>query len=241
MQNDKILCVIGARGGSQGVPGKNIRPILGKPLIEWAIRKALEVPGIDRVVISTDSPQIADVGIAAGAEVPFMRPPELASSDAGKFQVWQHAANSCEMLDGQTYDIYVDIDCTNPLIETEDIVNAIDYFRMLKSEGKKPDAVFTVSSARRNPYFNLVEPNHEGVLKMSKSLGQTILARQRAPMVYEHVAGVYVLDRIYLKSANHLLDGRAFGYEIPAEKAFDIDSELDFTLIEFLMGKQKGL
>lgn len=229
------MCVIGARGGSQGVPGKNIRPLLGKPVIAWAIAKAREVPGIDRVVVSTDSPQIAEVAKLAGALVPFLRPAELAGTDAGKFQVWQHAANACEALDGVEYDLYVDLDCTNPLIETADIVGAIARFHALRSAGRKPDAVFTVSSARRNPYFNLVEPDPDGAMKMSKSLGQTVLARQRAPAVYEHVAGVYVLDRNYLKTANHLLDGRAFGYEIQAEKAFDIDSELDFRLIEFLL------
>ena len=242
MAGEKILCVIGARGGSQGVPGKNIRPLLGKPVIAWAIQKALAVPGIDRVVVSTDSEKIAEVARAAGAEAPFIRPKALASSDSGKFQVWQHALETCEQLDGAAYDLYVDIDCTNPLIETRDIVGAIDRFRLLQREGRNPDAVFTVSEARRNPYFNLVEPDAEGVLKMSKSLGEgTVLARQRAPAVFEHVAGTYVLAARYVKSAKHLLDGRAFGYQISPARAFDIDSELDFSIIEFLLKRQLGL
>ncbi len=242
MAGEKILCAIGARGGSQGVPGKNIRPLLGKPVIAWAIQKALAVPGIDRVVVSTDSEEIAEVARAAGAEVPFIRPGTLASSDSGKFQVWQHALESCEQLDGTAYDLYVDIDCTNPLIGGGDIVGAIDRFRLFQREGRNPDAVFTVSEARRNPYFNLVEPDTEGVLKMSKSLGEgTVLARQRAPAVFEHVAGTYVLATRYVKSAKHLLDGRAFGYQIPPERAFDIDSELDFSIIEFLLKRQLGL
>ncbi len=236
MQSERILCVIGARGGSQGVPGKNIRPLLGKPVIAWAIQKALAVPGIDRVVVSTDSEEIAGVARAAGAEVPFMRPATLASSDAGKFQVWQHALNACEQQDGIAYDLYIDIDCTNPLLQVGDIQGALQTFRQLRRDGLAPDAVFTVSEARRNPYFSLVEADSDGVLKMSKSLGNgTVLARQRAPAVYEHVAGTYVLTTKYLKSASHLLDGRAFGYQIPAERAFDIDSELDFTIIEFLL------
>lgn len=242
MYREKILCVIGARGGSQGVPGKNIRPLLGKPVIAWAIQKALAVPGIDRVVVSTDSEKIAEVARAAGADVPFIRPPALASADSGKFQVWQHALESCEQIVRVGYDLYVDIDCTNPLIETNDIAGAIDRFRTLQREGRDPDAVFTVSEARRNPYFNLVEPDAEGALKMSKHLGEgTVLARQRAPAVFEHVAGTYVLDTRYVKSAGHLLEGRAFGYQIPSERAFDIDSELDFTIIEFLLKRQLGL
>ncbi len=239
MQSEKILCVIGARGGSQGVPGKNIRPLLGKPVISWAIQKALAVPGIDRVVVSTDSEEIAGVARAAGAEVPFMRPATLASSEAGKFQVWQHALQACEQQEGIAYDLYIDIDCTNPLLQVGDIQGALQTFRQLRQDGLDPDAVFTVSEARRNPYFNLVEANNDGVLRMSKSIGNgTVLARQRAPAVYEHVAGTYVLTKKYLKSANHLLDGRAFGYQIPAERAFDIDSELDFALIEFLLQRQ---
>ena len=240
-QAENILCVISARGGSQGVPGKNVRPLFGKPVIGWAIEKALAVPGINRVIVSTDSEQIAEASLQAGAEVPFMRPTELASPDCGKFQVWQHGLAACEQIHGIGYDLYVDIDCTNPLIEVCDITGALEHFRTLQSEGRNPDAVFTVSEARRNPYFNLVETDPEGVLKMSKSLSEgAVLARQRAPSVFEHVAGTYVLDTRYLKSANHLLDGRAFGYQIPPEKSFDIDSELDFILIEFLLKRQLG-
>lgn len=242
MQTEKILCVIGVRGGSQGVPGKNIRPLLGKPIIAWAIHKALQVAGIGRVVISTDSAQIAEIAHAAGAEVPFARPTALASSDAGKFQVWQHALEACEQLDGVSYDLYVDIDCTNPLIDASNIAGAVERFRSLRREGQNPDAVFTVAEARRNPYFNLVEPDAEGVLKMSKNLSSgTILTRQRAPAVFEHVAGTYVLDTRYLRSAKHLLDGRTFGYKIPADRAFDIDTELDFSIVEFLLKRQLGM
>lgn len=242
MSGEKILCVIGARGGSQGVPGKNIRLLQGKPVIAWAIEKALSVPGIDRVVVSTDSDAIAEAARSAGADVPFKRPASLASSDSGKFQVWQHALSTCEQLDRVTYDLYVDIDCTNPLIETKDIQGAIERFRQLQRDDHSPDAVFTVSEARRNPYFNLVEPDSEGVLKMSKTLGEgKVLARQRAPVVLEHVAGTYVLATRYVRSANHLLDGRAFGYQIPPEKAFDIDSELDYSIIEFLLTRKEGL
>jgi CMP-N,N'-diacetyllegionaminic acid synthase len=242
MQSERILCVIGARGGSQGVPGKNIRLLLGKPVISWAIQKALAVPGIDRVVVSTDSEEIAGVARAAGAEVPFMRPATLASSEAGKFQVWQHALQACEQQDGIAYDYFIDIDCTNPLLQAADIEGALQKFRQLQQGGLAPDAVFTVSEARRNPYFNLVEADRAGVLKMSKNIGNgAVLARQRAPAVYEHVAGTYVLTTKYLKSASHLLDGRAFGYQIPPERACDIDSELDFALIEFLLKRQLGL
>ena len=239
MTSHNTLCVVCARGGSKGVPGKNLRTLSGKPVIHWAIEKALKLAGTQRVVVSTDSEDIASCAVAAGAEVPFLRPVKLAESNTGKFQVWQHALISCEEIYNTSFDLFVDIDCTNPLITDDDISGAIDYYKLLASKQSKPDAVFMISKARRNPYFNLVEPRPDGTLGMCKSLGDLpILARQLAPVVYEHVAGAYILNPDYLKKAHHLLDGRTYGYQIPNERAFDIDSELDFSIIEFLLNLQ---
>ncbi len=131
----------------------------------------------------------------------------------------------------------MDIDCTNPLLETGDILAALEQFRAGRARGV--DAVFTVCRARRNPYFNLVEPDASGALRMSKRLqGGQVLSRQKAPPVFEHVAGVYVLAPEYLRSASHLLDGHAEGYEVPEGRNLDIDSEFDFQLIEFLMRRR---
>src|ERR1051325_1098256 len=127
-----LLCLIAARGGSQGVPGKNIRPLLGKPVLTWAVETALKAPEITRVVVSTDSPEIAAVARSAGAEVPFMRPSERARADTGKFQVCQHALAACERFDDVRYELFVDLDCTNPLIEPQDISAAIARFRALR-------------------------------------------------------------------------------------------------------------
>jgi CMP-N,N'-diacetyllegionaminic acid synthase len=229
-----VLCVIGARAGSVGLRGKNIRPLLGKPLIAWSIAQAQATPEIDRVVVSTDSEDIAAAARAAGAEIPFMRPAELSGSAIGKFQVWQHALGVCESHYRETYDVFVDLDCTNPLRDPSDISGAIQQFRAGRARGV--DAVFSICEARKNPYFNLVEPDRTGALRMSKSLGPTaVLARQNAPPVYEHVASIYVLDPGYLRRAGHLLDGHAEGYDIGQAKSFDIDSELDFRIIEMLM------
>ena len=228
-----ILCVIGARGGSQGLPGKNIRPLHGKPLIAWSIEQALATAEIDRVVVSTDSEAIAEAAHAAGADVPFMRPAALAGPTVGKFQVWQHALAACEAHYGERYEAFVDLDCTNPLRAPADISAAIAQFRAGRARGV--DAVFSVCEARKNPYFNLVEPDGTGALRMSKSPGGTVVARQAAPTVYEHVASIYVLDPAYLRRAGHLLDGHAEGYDIGPEKSFDIDSELDFRIVEVLM------
>ncbi len=229
----KVLCTIGARGGSEGLPGKNIRPLLSKPLIVWSIEQALATPEINRVIVSTDSEEIATIAQNAGADVPFARPEELAGPTIGKFQVWQHALAACEAHYSETYDAFVDLDCTNPLRDVSDISAAINQF--WQSRRRQVDAVFSVCNARKNPYFNLVEPDEEQALKMSKTAGDTVVVRQAAPAVYEHVASIYVLAPEYLRQSNHLLDGHAEGYDIGQEKCFDIDSEIDFRIIEMLM------
>lgn len=228
-----IVCIIGARGGSQGLPGKNIRPLLGKALIVWSIEQALATPEIDRVVVSTDSEHIAAAARGAGAETPVFRPASLAGPSVGKFQVWQHALSACEAHYGDTYEAVVDLDCTNPLRDVADISAAIAQFRAGQVRGV--DAVFSICKARKNPYFNLVEPDADGALKMSKTLGETVVARQAAPPVFEHVASLYVLAPAYLRRANHLLEGHAEGYNIGQEKSFDVDSEIDFRIVELLM------
>jgi CMP-N-acetylneuraminic acid synthetase len=227
-----ITCVIGARGGSKGLSGKNIRPLLGKPLIAWSIEQAIACSEITHVVVSTDSEAIADVARTYGADVPFMRPAELANDSAGKWQVWQHALEACDHYYSEPVDLFVDLDCTSPLREIDDISRAIAQFR---SSGV--DAVFSVCEARKNPYFNMVELEN-GCLRMCKSLPQPIIRRQDAPRVYEHVASIYVLSPAYLRQGTGLLSGCTQGYDIGVGKSLDIDSQFDFDLIEFLMLKR---
>ena len=147
-----ICCVISARGGSKGVKGKNIRSFLGKPLIAWSIEQALLCPEINRVIVSTDSEDIADIARSYGAEAPFMRDSYLANDTAGKWEVWQHALEACEQYYKEPIDLYVDLDCTSPLRDVEDISAAIKQFKE-----SNVDAVFSVCEARKNPYFNIVE------------------------------------------------------------------------------------
>ena len=233
------LCVISARGGSRGLPGKNIRPLLGKPLIVWSIEQALATPGIDRVVVSTDSEAIAKVARAAGAETPFLRPDHLSTSEAGKFGVFQHAIGACERYYGEEYEFYLDLDCTSPLRDISDISTCITKFRDLRYQGV--DGVFSICTARKNPYFNLLEADSTGALKICKKLSATIVRRQDAPPVYEHVASIYVLAPEYIRSASYLLDGHTEGYDIGSEKSLDIDSDFDFLLVEYLMKRKLGL
>lgn len=232
------ICVISARGGSKGLPNKNIRKLMGKPLIAWSILQAQKVSEIEKVVVSTDSEEISSIARTYGAETPFIRPTNLASDSSGKFQVFKHAFKSCVDHYKKDFDFFLDLDCTNPLRDVSDITAAINLYKKMRLKGV--DGIFSVCDARKNPYFNLVEPNKNGSLKISKKLNNNqIIRRQDAPTVFEHVASIYVLSPEYLLSSENLLDGDLRGYDIGQEKSFDIDSELDFKIIEFLMSKKK--
>ena len=125
---------------------------------------------------------------------------------------------------------FVDLDCTSPLRLPQDIDNALDLFF-----AENPDMVMSVCDARKNPYFNLVEPDESGALHVSKPLPGNVVARQLAPVVYEHAASTYVVRPDYLKTASFLYDGRVIPYVMPAKRCIDIDEEFDFKLVEMLM------
>ena len=155
------LCVISARGGSKGVPCKNIRPISGKPLIAWSIEQAQSSSLIDHVVVSTDNDEIAKIALKYNAEVPFKRPEFLASDKSGKWEVWQHALRECEKFYIKNFEIYVDLDCTSPLRDVLDINKAIEKYKR-----SNLDAIFSVCESRKNPYFNMIEYSKNNNLKI---------------------------------------------------------------------------
>lgn len=233
-----ILGVICARGGSTGVPGKNIMPIAGKPLIGWSVERGLAEGRITDLVISTDDPAIARVAEGFGAQVPFMRPAALATSAAGKFGVWKHALAACEELYGKTYDAFIDIDCTTPLLDAGDLRGIVDAFEAGK-DGM--DGMFTVSPSHRSPYFNLVEEDERGYLSLSKRLDVNIEARQASPKTYDIVAGYYIFHAAYIRTGSYLMNGRMRPYIVPREKSFDIDEPFDAELVDWLMRRQHGM
>ena len=224
-----ILGHIGVRQGSKGVPGKNFRPICGKPLIDWSLDQLLAHPGVDRVVVSTDDPQIYAHALARGTLAIGLRPDHLATDTAGKWGVWQHALAESEALVGPVT-AFLDLDATSPLRLPQDITDALALFA-----DQRPDMVMSCCEARKNPYFNLVEPDASGALHVSKPLPGGVVARQQAPTVYEHAASTYVVDPAYLKRAAKLFEGRVIPYLMPPERCIDIDTEFDFKLVEFLL------
>lgn len=228
-----ILGHIGVRAGSKGVPGKNFRAIHGKPLIDWSLDQLLTHPEVDAVVVSTDSPEIYEHAVARGTLEIGLRPGHLATDSAGKWGVWQHALGASEPLTGPV-EAFLDLDATSPLRETEDITGTLALFRR-----ERPDIVMSCCEARKNPYFNLVEPDETGALHVSKPLPGGVVARQQAPVVYEHAASTYVVAPDYLKRAKSLFEGRVIPYLMPPERCLDIDTEFDFRLVEWLLKERE--
>lgn len=224
-----IIGHIGARMGSKGVPRKNFRPIAGKPLIDWSLDQLLEDAQVDTVVVSTDDPDIYAHALAKGALDIGLRPPDLCTDKAAKWNVWQHSLARVEDKYGQA-EAFLDLDCTSPLRLPSDLTNAIALYRT-----QLPDMIMSCCDARKNPYFNLVEPDETGALHVSKPLAGNVVARQQAPLVYEHAASTYVVKPSYLRSANSLFEGRVLPYIMPPERCLDIDSPLDFKIVEFLL------
>lgn len=225
-----ILGHIGARKGSKGVPGKNFRDLCGKPLIDWSLDQMLESDRVNGVVVSTDDEEIYAHAVKKGALEIGLRPAHLATDAAPKWGVWQHALEAGQAAAGQAVTAFLDLDCTSPLRAPEDIEGALDLFL-----AEKPDMVMSVCEARKNPYFNLVEPDETGALHVSKPLPGGVWSRQAAPRVYEHAASTYVVDPHYLRCAKTIYEGRVIPFEMPAERCVDIDSPFDFKLVEFLM------
>jgi CMP-N,N'-diacetyllegionaminic acid synthase len=227
-----ILGHIGARKGSKGVPGKNFRMICGKPLIDWSLDQLFAHSMVDAVVVSTDDEAIYAHAVAKGALDIGLRPAHLATDNAPKWGVWQHALEASEAQVGKV-DAFLDLDCTSPLRLMEDITGALDLYNI-----EHPDMVMSCCEARKNPYFNLVEPDATGALHVSKPLPGGVWARQDAPAVYEHVGLVYVVQPEYLRRAKTIYEGRVIPYLLPADRCHDIDSPYDFRLVEFLLGEQ---
>lgn len=225
-----VLGHIGARKGSKGVPRKNFRLICGKPLIDWSLDQLFAHPGVDAVVVSTDDEEIYDHAVAKGALQIGLRPAHLATDQAGKWGVWQHALEASQALLDRQVDAFLDLDCTSPLRLPEDITGALELYREAA-----PDMVMSCCEARKNPYFNLVEPDATGALHVSKPLPGGVVARQQAPVVYEHAASTYVVSPDYLQRSKGLWEGRVIPFLMPPERCVDIDSPFDFRLVDFLL------
>jgi len=229
-----VLATICARGGSKGVPGKNLRPLLGRPMIAYAIECAQACPRIDAIVVSTDDDRIARAAEDCGLEVPFRRPERLSSDVAPKLPVILHAAKWMEENRGLRPSFVLDLDVTVPLRAPEDITACVT---ALEDGGW--DAVITVYEPERNPYFNMVEVT-EGRARPAKTPPRPITRRQDAPQVLSVSGSVFAFRREFLDRGDYIYDGRVGVVEIPRARAIDVDAEVDLAFVEFLMRRSRG-
>jgi len=230
----KATAFIFARGGSKGLPGKNIRPLAGKPLIAWSIEHALAVKRIERVIVSTDSEQIAKVALEYGAEVPFIRAAELASDESPEWFSWRHALEFVLNETGTMPEVMVSVPAVAPLRLPLDIEKCLDEY-----EKGDVDVVITVTDAHRSPYFNMVKINGENkaglVIPPESSIGR----RQDSPIVFDMATVAYVMRPEFIMTNNAIFEGRVRAVHVPKQRAVDIDTLLDFQIAELLFNSSE--
>ena len=227
------IAFIFARGGSKGLPGKNIRPLCGKPLIAWSIEVAQSIPRIDRVIVSTDSEEIASIAKGYGAELPFIRPSSLAEDNSPEWSAWRHALSYILDSTGTLPGSFISIPTTSPLRLPIDIENCIDVY-----EKGNADAVITVSDAHRNPYFNMVKSNVDGYIELVNKPSSNITQRQNTPDIFDMTTVCYVVNPQFVMEHNSIFEGHVKAVTVPVERAVDIDTLLDFEIAEMLLNKR---
>lgn len=224
------LCVVCARGGSRGVPGKNIRPLAGRPLIAYAVEQAIASECFDALAVSSDNPKILDVAARLGVDLLVRRPAELATDAAPKLPAIRHCVLEAETACNFSFDVVVDLAVTSPFRSPADVAGAV---RLLE----KSDAgnVVSVGAARSSPYYQIVELD-DGRPRRSKQPPLPIFRRQDAPPCYELNGAVLAWRREALfRNVNGTLHDDTLAFVMPMERCLDIDDELDFRFAEFLM------
>lgn len=228
-KNKKILALIPARGGSKGLLGKNVKPLLGKPLIVWTIEQAKNTKYIDRIIVSTEDEEIAEISKDSGAEVPFLRPEKLATDDSKSIDVILHAIEWVKENDGIFYDLVIMLQSTSPLRLSEDIDKAVE---LLFSKNAK--AIISVCEAEHSPRWANTLPE-DGCLKDFIKPESMNKNRQEYDIFYRLNGAIYLAYCDYIKKQKSFFGNKSFAYIMPKERSIDIDYELDFKLAEFLM------
>ncbi len=224
-----VIGFVFARGGSKGVPRKNIRPLAGKPLIAHSIEAAKASRYIERVVVSTDDSEIARIARQYGAETPFLRPAELAGDRSAEMLSWRHAIGALREM-GIEVGTFVSVPAPSPLRTPGDIDSCIEAL-----DGA--DLVITVSPARHHPRFSMVALDEHDFASLLDQGGARCANRQEAPPAFDMTGVAFVARPDFIMRAENLFAGRVKAVRIPEERAFDIDSELDFELADYLASK----
>jgi len=226
----KVFAFVFARGGSKGLPRKNVLPLGGKPLIAHSIDVAKQVQGVERIFVSTDDDEIKRIAKEFGAEV-IDRPEELASNKAPEIEAWKHAIVYLKEK-GEHFDIFLSLPATSPLRDKSDVIAC------LEAMNKRTDAVITVTPATRSPYFNMVSREKEGYSKIIIPFNKYV-RRQDTPQVYDITTVAYVTRPDFISKHNSLFEGKVKSVIVPKERAIDIDDIYDFKLAELILQKRK--
>ena len=229
-----IVAFIFARGGSKGLPNKNIRILNGKPLIAWSIEHAKAVNRIDRVIVSTDSEEIAEIAREYGAEVPFIRPVNLATDESPEWLSWQHGLKYLKSSDGCLPDLMLSVPTTAPLRDVEDINKVIDEY-----QGNKTDVVITVTESYRSPFFNIVKNRPDGYVDLFISSEKDLSRRQDCPKTFDITTVAYAAKPSFVLEKNNMFEGRVRQVIVTKERSIDIDTFLDFELAEYMFKKKE--
>ena len=224
-----------ARGGSKGVPGKNCKDFAGKPLIAWTIEFALSIGCFSKVIVSTDSEEIARISRFYGASVPFIRPSFLAEDNSPEWLAWRHAINFMRENDDDLFSEFVSLPVTAPLRSQSDIVKCIEDF---KHGGV--DGVITITEAKRHPSFNMVKQNPAGFIELLSPDSESGHQRQAFSKVFDIATVCYIFNPNFVLSQDSLFRGKLRGVLVPSERAIDIDTPQDFDYAEYLFRRAKG-
>ncbi|WP_426574267.1 cytidylyltransferase domain-containing protein [Aquihabitans sp. McL0605] len=224
----RVVGAVFARGGSQGIPNKNLEELGGRSLVARAVDAARACPGVERVVVSTDSPQIAEVARAAGAEVPWLRPAHLATAEAHEWDAWQHLVSWLQEQ-GELPDRLLVVPATAPLRSGADLERCL-----AASAEPGVDVVITVSPAARNPWFNMVTVDERGQARLVLEPPERIHRRQDAPPVYDVGTVAFVVDPRFVQRATSLYDGTVRAVEVAPTTAVDIDTLVDLEVARTL-------
>jgi N-acylneuraminate cytidylyltransferase/CMP-N,N'-diacetyllegionaminic acid synthase len=215
------------------VPGKNLRPLLGKPLIAHSIEQAKNTGLFAAVAVSSDAQEILDIAKKYGADVLVRRPDEMATDTAAKLPAIRHCFEAAERECGRIFPVFVDLDVTSPLRLPEDIADAINLL-----ESTHASSVITGTPSRRSPYFNLVELDDRGVPYVCKKLKEPLVRRQDAPRCFDMNASIYVWRREPFLAAPAVFYDDTRLFEMPEERSIDVDSMLDWDIVQVLMARR---
>lgn len=234
MSGGEVVAFVFARGGSKGVPRKNLRLLGGRPLVAHSVEAALASQSIDRVIVSTDDNEIAEAARRAGAEVPFLRPAHLAQDHSPELLSWHHALEFVTSEAGRMPAIFVSVPATSPFRSPADLDAAVELLRSASC-----DLVITVTEPKHNPYFTIIALDFDGTASLFARPPQSVYSRQSAPPVYGMTAVAFVARPEFVKSATSLFEGRVRALFVPPLRALDIDTELDLEFAEFLFARPR--